>query len=134
MPYVYRVETEEGFGPYVGGEYIDLSFEGDGSHVPTPENDGLGFIEPHEHCAFASLTDLVIWFCEEKNLDTLELYEFRVVKFYVAPSKIRYGFRQVVVVPRDRKGNAVKRVVIDWPRVRKHHKKLGTAKIDKKGS
>ena len=113
MTTIYRVETADGRGPYKSVSMFSRSwldeayaldsfqrdyFDDDAVDLrPLPEDDGIGYMNPEEVCAFADVQALLSWFPEDV-LEIMGKHDMRV-KVYEAPDeKVRRGVRQVVAV------------------------------------
>lgn len=106
---IYRVEDEEGIGPYRMREFDDdknnladdLCRTHDGvSDHPTPDNDFNHYISSKEVCAFVSLNDLNVWF--DEFLDRLEDCGYLITEYDVPTESVIGGhtFTGQCVVPR----------------------------------
>lgn len=104
MAILWRVEGMDGYGPYQS--YVDgISFAKSDKH-PTPEADGLGYMDIRERCAFESLVKLFDWFYTDEILSVLEAGGMSVVKIEVPDEFVKHGGKQSLFVEED------------WPRVR----------------
>jgi hypothetical protein len=95
---VYRVELDDGSGPYEDG-YAPLEpmyNEHRGESWPTPIADGIGWDEfTSDHvCAFASTADLAAWFGKWRPV--LASLGFRCSVYLVPASAVLAGRRQVM--------------------------------------
>jgi len=96
---IYRVEQPRGgSGPY-SWDYADtledmFSEHEGGIHVSPRQDDMLGYIDPDEHCGFATLDQLRVWFAGwEEELASLG---FIVARYSVPLPLVRYGKTQAV--------------------------------------
>lgn len=99
---VYRIATETDgkkypIGPYQwgGGEDLDYMCQvhTDSKH-PTPNRDGLGWMEGHEFCGFKSMRSLNRWF--NGFHEVLRNEGFKLYIYEVEQQFVRIGRRQVV--------------------------------------
>jgi hypothetical protein len=101
---IYRVEDEEGKGPYMGSYDVDEWTEGShvGDHHPTPMSDGIEFWKVRDQhgnnnilCGFRDMDQLRKWFtCRE--LTNLYDMGLRVKVYQVNRDYIWHGNMQVV--------------------------------------
>lgn len=97
---IYRVEQPHGgFGPYAW-EFADTledmfdAHNGEGIHTSPKQDELLGYIDPGEHCGFATVEQLSAWFDGwEEALDSLG---FIVARYSVPLAHVRYGKTQAV--------------------------------------
>lgn len=101
---VYRIEKEDGVGPYFSRNYKDLVDEngmtmleyhgGDYINHPCPPEDGIRDIEPEEFCGFESMDALNDWF--EDWIPILIEAGYKIVTYDVSTSFVRFGKKQLV--------------------------------------
>lgn len=94
-----RVEQPRGgYGPYSPeyAEQLEAMFEdhGNGDHSGPGDDPQLGFIQPEEHCGFATLDALDEWF--DGYHEALAELGFVIAKYLVPMERVRYGRQQVV--------------------------------------
>ena len=94
---VYRVENEDGKGPYEGT--CDWSLWQTRDHVepshPGPKDDGIDIEMEVDYCGFASFGQLRDWF-ESEELVMLRKLGFKVRRIRVPRSRVKFGKKQVV--------------------------------------
>jgi hypothetical protein len=96
---IYRVEQPRGgFGPYaaefeavLGGMFAEHRR---GSHPGPVQDELLGWIDPAEHCGFATLEHLHEWFDGYHN--ALHDAGFIIARYSVPLPLVRYGKTQAV--------------------------------------
>jgi hypothetical protein len=106
---VYRIETDQGYGPYVWGnpltqrqervrtEIINAHNDGPSwTNHPTPQEDGLGRIANDEYCCFTSKRALRTWF--KGFLQDLHDVGFFVHVYEVDRDDVRRGGHQAMFV------------------------------------
>jgi hypothetical protein len=103
MTLVYRVETQDGEGPYTGWprawtDPSDLGIDKEVLH-PEPELDGLEETQFDELFAFASVEQFMDWFGFEAVILSLEEQGFVLATYDIPPERVQRGGRQVKYVP-----------------------------------
>lgn len=97
---IYRVEQANGAGPYSWDYKDTLSEMFDEHNDASPKQDSLlEYIDPGEHCGFATLGQLKEWF--EGYEDALASLGFRGARYSVPLALVRYGRTQAVFVRGD---------------------------------
>jgi len=92
---VYRLETEEGAGPYRAGHCMALGiWTLRCEQHPLPWEDGLDEISSHEVCGFANLDQLCAWF-NDSEIRALESRGVFVWEFEIPKGRIRFGRKQI---------------------------------------
>lgn len=94
-----RVEQPRGgYGPYSPeyAEQLEAMFEdhGNGEHPGPGDDPQLGFIQPGEHCGFATIDQLDEWF--DGYHEALQAEGFVISKYLVPLQLVRFGKQQVV--------------------------------------
>ena len=82
MALLYRIQDEEGHGPYRHLFFVDgLLSHHTHPEFPSPQRDSgiRRYIQPNEFCAFASLDSLCQWFTGE------ELYYLEAAGYQIVP-------------------------------------------------
>lgn len=96
---IYRVETARGgCGPYVA-EYEDVfgnmfAKHRAGRHPSPIQDELLGWIDPEEHCGFATRDQMEQWFAGFLRL--LHVQNFVGARYAVPLHTVRYGRTQAV--------------------------------------
>jgi hypothetical protein len=92
---VYRVEDDEGGGPYRGDNHVDgMGSKHTDSDHPAPCDDGLPFLPPdYMNCGFASLSQFKAWFDQDDRWD-LKVNGFRLRIFKA--DVVDHGEKQVM--------------------------------------
>jgi hypothetical protein len=93
---VYRIENDNGLGPYNGRGSLPYSVLGGSCHrQPAPIDDGFDWCwrKPDYHFGFATLDQLFDWFGD--ILEHLDRYGFSLTVWEVDESHINHGRRQL---------------------------------------
>lgn len=108
MPIVYRVQNDDGYGPYgcnafkTGVTSSDWARDTDPFHEnhPCPYEDGIDRHPPSWLCGFDSLDKLLEWFTKEE-INNLEALGFNVYEIHLDEDTygIVYGDMQLIFDP-----------------------------------
>jgi len=103
MTLIYRVETDNGIGPYVSFftawlQAAVVCGEPEEDLHPSPEHSGLGFTKHGERFGFDTLEDVFQWFYAEPIIRALEEDGYGVSVYEVPEHSIARGIRQLKFV------------------------------------
>lgn len=98
MTIVYRIEQDNGDGPYFGKTRYEIRYDfihGSVSH-PGPQQDNLSMFS-HEHiCGFKDIKSYKKWFCTGVCRKSLRDLDFKLNVYSLLNYNIEYGKTQVI--------------------------------------
>lgn len=92
---IYRVEREDGEGPYYGKHGLYLQLYIDGSK-PVPNADDISIEYTIHRCAFNSLYQYKEWFNTRHSRQELNNHRFFIYEYEVDKKDIKEGKHQIV--------------------------------------